>query len=455
MTIRLPALVMPGRRRRRRGSDADTGWVLTGDYSAVRPPALLRAGGALVRQRRPGGHARRRGGPRARRPALRGGPRGRQRAAGATTRRRAWRWCASSAWASAATRRTSPSTRRAAPSSAATTRPCCCASTWTPGLVVQTYSTAAFADADGLPETAWMLARGDRLFIACQKLDRPGGYAPSGPGTLLVFDMAAGQWVDADPAAAGVQPITLAGGNPYTRIEAFGVDGQERLRVGCVGCVRRRSTAASTRSIRVALTSLGWVVTEAQLGGDISAFVSTAAAEHLRRGHRFRHATTRTSCAGRAGRARRWSVPATASCSRTWPGTAAAALFLADRTPFADGLRVFDACTGQPLTAAPVATGLPPFSFVLPADPVAAPAPPVPAASALQPGGAVPESLQSVGPAGRRRAGRPGRAGPDHRPGGSRRRQPVAAPGCRRPRRGRIRRPRCPTGAPCRPASTA
>ena len=58
-------------------------------------------------------------------------------------------------------------------------------------------------------------------------------------------------------------------------------------------------------------------------------------------------------------------------------------LFLADRTPFNDGLRVFDACTGQPLSATPVSTGLPPFSFVLPADPVAAPAPPMPAASAL------------------------------------------------------------------------
>ena len=44
------------------------------------------------------------------------------------------------------------------------------------GIVAQTYSTAAFADADGLPETAWMLARGDRLFIACQRLNRPGGY---------------------------------------------------------------------------------------------------------------------------------------------------------------------------------------------------------------------------------------------------------------------------------------
>jgi hypothetical protein len=249
------------------------------------------------------------------------------------------------------------------------------------GTVVQTYSTAAFADADGLPETAWMLARGDRLFIACQKLNRPGGYVPSGPGTLLVFEMATGQWVDANPAVAGVQPITLAGGNPYTRLEATGVDGQERLRVGCVGSYGLLDGGIDQID-PLALTSLGWVVTEAQLGGDLSAFVSTTAASLYAVVANV--ATFNTNLV-------RWNSGAVSLvrpgsgfvfADVAWDG--GCRLFLADRTPFADGLRVFDACTGLPLIASPIATGLPPFSFVMPADPVAVPVPPASVAAALR-----------------------------------------------------------------------
>jgi hypothetical protein len=45
---------------------------------------------------------------------------------------------------------------------------------------------------------------------------------------------------------------------------------------------------------------------------------------------------------------------------------------------------VFDACTGLPLIASPIATGLPPFSFVMPADPVAVPVPPASVAAVLR-----------------------------------------------------------------------
>lgn len=249
------------------------------------------------------------------------------------------------------------------------------------GTVVQTYSTAAFADADGLPETAWMLARGDRLFIACQKLNRPGGYVPSGPGTLLVFEMATGQWVDANPSLAGVQPVTLAGGNPYTRLEATGVDGQERLRVGCFGSYGLLDGGIDQID-PLALTSEGWVVTEAQLGGDLSAFVSISATSLYAVVANV--ATYNTNLV-------RWNGGAV-SLVRSGSGFVFAdvawdggcQLFLADRTPFADGLRVFDACTGLPLLASPIATGLPPFSFVQPADPVAAPVPATPLAAALR-----------------------------------------------------------------------
>lgn len=255
------------------------------------------------------------------------------------------------------------------------------------GAVAQTYSTAAFADSDGLPETAWMLARGDRLFIACQKLDRADWYSPTGPGALLVFDMAAGQWVDADPAQAGLQPVTLAGGNPYTRIESIGVGGRERLRIGCVGWYGALDGGIDEVDPE-ALASLGYVATEAQLGGDLSAFTSvgpqnvwaivadvTTYDTNLVRWQGGPSHTTPRAGVGFV------------FADLAWDG--GCRIFLADRTPGADGLRAFDACTGAALNTTPVATGLPPFSFVLTADPQPAPAP-LPPATALRVGAPFP-----------------------------------------------------------------
>ena len=256
------------------------------------------------------------------------------------------------------------------------------------GTVAQTYSTAAFADADGLPETAWMLARGDRLFIACQKLDRANWYTPTGPGALLVFDMATGQWIDANPALPGTQPITLAGGNPYTRIEALGVGGRERLRVGCVGGYGALDGGIDEIDPE-ALASLGFVVTEAQLGGDLSAFVSAGPQNVWAI---VADVTTYDTNLVRWQGGPSHTTPRAGSgfvfADVAWDG--GCCVFLADRTPAADGLRAFDACTGAPLNATPVATGLPPFSFVMASDPVAAPAPPAPVAATLRVGAPFP-----------------------------------------------------------------
>ncbi len=256
------------------------------------------------------------------------------------------------------------------------------------GTVAQTYSTAAFADNDGLPETAWMLARGDRLFIACQKLDRANWYSPTGPGALLVFDMATGQWIDADPAQPGTQPVTLAGGNPYTRIEAVGVGGVERLRVGCVGWYGVLDGGIDEVD-PVSMASLGYVVTEAQLGGDLSAFVSAGPQNVWAI---VSDVTTYNTNLVRWQGGPSHTTPRAGTgfvfADLAWDG--GCSVFLADRTPGADGLRAFDACTGAPLNAVPVATGLPPFSFVMTADPQPAPAPPLPVAAALRVGAPFP-----------------------------------------------------------------
>ena len=149
------------------------------------------------------------------------------------------------------------------------------------GTILETYDTSIFADADGLPETAWMIARGDLLYITCQKLDRGNWYTPTGPGALLVFDMVSESWVDMDGVAPGIQPIVLTGGNPYTRIEAVANgSGGTNLRVGCLGFLGQLDGGIEEVDPRTG-ASLGYVATEGELGGDLIVCTSTGDNTHL------------------------------------------------------------------------------------------------------------------------------------------------------------------------------
>ncbi len=224
------------------------------------------------------------------------------------------------------------------------------------------YSTAAYADADGIPETGWMRMTGDKLLITCQLLDRNNWYAPTGPGLLLVFDTATKSFTD---------PIALAGANPYTQIDRDPDIGT--LYVGCAGYFGLTDGGVEMVD-PVAEASLGYAATEAQLGGDVTGLAWT--------GGGVLHVLV--SDASYITSLRRWD---TATSTLTvldtgsgyvhadvaWDG--GAQLFLADRTAAAAGLRVFDAQSGAELTAGTIPTGLPPFMIVLPRADGASPVP--------------------------------------------------------------------------------
>ena len=240
------------------------------------------------------------------------------------------------------------------------------------GAITGTYSTAAYADADGLPETAWMTAIGDRLYITAQKLDRNNWYSPVGPGALLVFDMATESFV---------APISLVGADPYTQIEqvADGSGGVE-LRVGCVGFYGLNDGGIEAVDPDLG-TSLGYLATEAQLGGDVTAFASTGPTIHVI-----------ISDVSFVTSVRRWDL-LTAQAANVVTGTGYVyadvawdggfQLYVCDRTPGAAGLRVFDTISGAELTGGVLATGLPPFMIVLPQADTAAPVPGLPIAGSL------------------------------------------------------------------------
>ena len=244
--------------------------------------------------------------------------------------------------------------------------------------VLAAYSTAAFADADGLPETAWCAADGDRLYIACQQLDRDNWYAPSGPGALLVFDMAAEQWVDMDGGRPGVQPITLVGGNPYTRLVLDGAT----LAVGCAGYFGLADGGIETVDLVTGL-SLGYAVTESALGGDILAMVPDGNCWLALVSNASFVTSVRRVCGTGV------SVLATGNGyvhADLW--LCGGRLLVADRTVGAAGLRVLDPVTGAALAPGVIGTGLPPFMFV---PPTSAPsAVPLPAAAGLRLGAPYP-----------------------------------------------------------------
>lgn len=244
------------------------------------------------------------------------------------------------------------------------------------GVILTVYSTAGFADADGLPETGRMVVVGERLFITCERLDRHNWYQPVGDSYLLVFDMASEQWVDAAPGLPGVNGIRLAAADPYGEPIRDG----DVILVPCIGLYTLLDAGVDVVD-PVRLVSLGLEVTGAQLGGDV---VDLALGSDGRRHAIVSDAQFRTSIRRYDPANGQVTVVAQASgyhyADVAWDGDFQ--LFLADRTLLAAGVRVYDAQSGAQLTAAPLATGLPPASFALPLSGLVS-VPVVPAASSL------------------------------------------------------------------------
>jgi len=248
------------------------------------------------------------------------------------------------------------------------------------GSVVQTYSTAAFADADGLPETGWAVRQGDVLAILCQRLDRNAWWGPADFSQVLLFDLAARSWIDADPVASGVQGVVLAAANPSSMPEPTG-DGRH-VRVGSAGFYGSLDGGIETVDL-VAGTTAGLQVTEAQLGGDLIDFVTVGESlgYALVSDASFRTSLVAYDPRDGGGVEVLLTTPGYDLVDVAWDG--GAQLFVADRGVTASGVRVFDALTGQELTAAPVPTGRPPFLIVPPVDDAVTAAPAGPPVAAL------------------------------------------------------------------------
>lgn len=223
---------------------------------------------------------------------------------------------------------------------------------------------SAFADGDGLPETARIARVGSRLYLSCQRLDRNGSWGPADDSFLIVVDMERDALIDIDPGRDGVQGIRLSSPNPNDVI-AVG----QRIVVSSSAHFGDRLGGIEiidTESSR----SLGRVIGEELLGGDINgialvdgergfAIVSDETFANYVRPFNLQNGTVGPALEGLSG----GYLPDIAVDGNR--------LIVADQGSFADpnsaGLKIFDADSGQ-LLHGPVSTGLPPVSIAVLSD---------------------------------------------------------------------------------------
>ena len=124
----------------------------------------------------------------------------------------------------------------------------------------------AFADADGIPEMAHMVRVNKRVFVAIQRLNRNQNYQPTDQSLVAVIDAVSDAVEDTDPLTPGTQAIRLTGKNPYTTF-AFDTT-TSRLLIGCAGAYGALDGGIEYVD-PVGLTSLGYAITEAALGGNV------------------------------------------------------------------------------------------------------------------------------------------------------------------------------------------
>jgi len=214
------------------------------------------------------------------------------------------------------------------------------------------------ADADHVPEMAHMVKVGNRVFVAVQRLDRNSQlYPPTGTSYVAVFDASTEKFIDAEPATFGVQPITLAASNPFGEMVYNPASG--KIWVPNVGFFGVKDGGLELVD-PTALTTSGVVISETQLGGDLTDVVPIDATHGVAI---ISDSNFNTLLVG-------FDLNSPASIDTIYaPGGFALAdaelspdgrIFVSDRTPVAPGIRVFRASDHAQITTSPVDVGLPP-----------------------------------------------------------------------------------------------
>ncbi len=248
------------------------------------------------------------------------------------------------------------------------------------GAHVREIALDVYADADRIPDMDRLLYVAPRIYVALQRIDFGGGtYLPVAPSMIAVYDTEADSLVDFDPALAGSQAILLQGLNPTAPMIWNARRGEILVPESGVYGV---NDAGIERVDPVAGRSLGWMLREEALGGDLIDFVlseangGTVGIEGSERGFATASFPTATGFGTRLVA----FDPSTGAVTDTLYSSDAydladlvlsrcGILFVCDRAYGSSGLRAFRAEDGSPLSigtgaGGTISTGLPPFELV-------------------------------------------------------------------------------------------
>ncbi len=212
----------------------------------------------------------------------------------------------------------------------------------------------SFADADGIPDMDQMAIVDGLLYVALQRLDINTVLRdPAGPGMLAVIDTATDRLVDS---------IELSGENPFAATKGLTVRGDE-LYVSLAGQFEEIDGGIE----RIDLSSGesdGFIITEAELGGDITDFLlvneNNGYAVVSRPG--FRNALVQFFPQSQREPVTRYEVGGFDLFDIELNDRGE--IYLADRTNRADGIRIFDARAGEAIVDQAIDLGLAPFEIV-------------------------------------------------------------------------------------------
>ncbi|MCP4546496.1 MAG: hypothetical protein GY835_08540 [bacterium] len=229
------------------------------------------------------------------------------------------------------------------------------------GTELAVIDLSGWADADGNAEVGQGVVIGDYAYVAIGRLNRDYYWSPVGDSYLAVIDLDDNTLVDVDPRQAGVQAIPLQATNPAWEIIA-GPDGM--IYCSCVGNYGLNDGGIERVNPHT-WRSEGLVIDEAALGGDVndfrivdagSAFVVVSDSGYNTHFKHFNLATGGQVTTVEAG-------VGYAFTDMEIDGSGD--LYLCDRSYGNEGLRVYDAATGDLLKAA-FSLGLPPYDIFIP-----------------------------------------------------------------------------------------
>jgi hypothetical protein len=225
-----------------------------------------------------------------------------------------------------------------------------------------TIDLSQFADSDGLVEMDQMVIVKGKLYVALQRLDRNNFYSASNDSYVVVIDTTTDQIVDVDSGTQGIQPIDLAGRNPFG--DLVYLPSTDRIYLTDTGNFFTGDPFGGIEAVNPDTnTTDGIVLADEAFGGPLGTFgiLSDTVAYATVFDASFNNFVVPFNLS-----TRQIDAPLTGIGSGYIPGMAFdgnGLLYVVDRDTTNPGIQVFDPTTNQKIEG-PIDTGLPPAVLV-------------------------------------------------------------------------------------------